>query len=289
MIWISYGCPGLLPAENHSGGWIVSTINTIGLIGAGKMATALAVAWVERGLARRIVASDPFAPARESFAKAVQATVSDDNAGVAALADVLVLAIKPQKLEEVMEPLRGNPAMAKPVISILAGASTARLEKALGHGRVVRVMPNTPCLVGESATGICAGPAATAADMAMVKSLFGAVGKVHEVPEGQLDAVTGLSGSGPAYVFQIIEALADGGVLSGLPRETALALAAQTVLGAAKMVLATGRHPGQLKDDVASPAGTTIAGLLALEQGGLRASLMNAVAAATRRSRELGG
>jgi pyrroline-5-carboxylate reductase len=150
-------------------------------------------------------------------------------------------------------------------------------------------MPNTPCLVGESATGICAGPAATAADMAMVKALFGAVGKVHEVPEGQLDAVTGLSGSGPAYVFQVIEALADGGVLSGLPRETALALAAQTVLGAAKMVLATGRHPGQLKDDVASPAGTTIAGLLALEQGGLRASLMNAVAAATRRSRELGG
>jgi pyrroline-5-carboxylate reductase len=150
-------------------------------------------------------------------------------------------------------------------------------------------MPNTPCLVGESATGFCLGSGATQADADATRTLFGAVGRVFELPEGQLDAVTGLSGSGPAYVFQIIEAMADGGVLAGLPRDIAQSLAAQTVLGAAKMVLETGRHPGQLKDDVASPGGTTIAGLLAMEQGGVRAALMNAVMAAARRSKELGG
>ena len=221
--------------------------------------------------------------------KATGATVTEDNAGVVRQADVVILAIKPQKLDEVMEPLRGTPGLSKLVVSILAGASTKKLETALGHGRVIRVMPNTPCLVGESATGFCLGAGALPADAETAKLLFGAVGKVFELPEGQLDAVTGLSGSGPAYAFQIIEALADGGVFSGLPRDVATILAAQTLFGAAKMVLETGRHPGQLKDDVASPGGTTIAGLLAMEQGGVRAALMNAVAAATRRSRELGG
>lgn len=267
----------------------MSITNTIGLLGAGKMATALAVAWKQRGLAGELIASDPHPGAREAFAKATGATVVEDNAQVVRRADVVVLAIKPQKLEEVVGPLREGPGIAKLVVSILAGASTTRLERALGHGRLVRVMPNTPCLVGESATGFCLGAGALAEDSDLVKTLFGAVGKVFEVPEGQLDAVTGLSGSGPAYVFQVIEALADGGVLAGLPRDVATTLAAQTVLGAATMVLETGRHPAQLKDDVASPGGTTIAGLQALEQGGLRAALIGAVAAAARRSRELGG
>lgn len=288
MIWFSYGKAALVASAARFGSRVVSTINTIGLVGAGKMATALAVAWKQRGLLRHLVASDPHPAAREAFAKATGAKVMEDNAGVIRQADVVILAIKPQKLEEVMAPLRGTPELSKLVISILAGASTAKLEMALGHGRVVRVMPNTPCLVGESATGFCLGAGALATDAEVARVLFGAVGRVVELPEGQLDAVTGLSGSGPAYVFQVIEALADGGVLSGLPRDVATVLAAQTVLGAAKMVLETGRHPGQLKDDVASPAGTTIAGLLAMEQGGVRAALMNAVASATRRSRELG-
>lgn len=266
----------------------MAQFGTIGLVGAGKMATALALAWKERGLTGKLVASDPFPAAREAFARATGATVTDENDKVVIQSDVVILAIKPQKLDEVLAPLRNGALASRLVISILAGISTAKLEKALGHSRVVRVMPNTPCLVGESATGFCLGAAATPADAEVTRTLFGAVGRVFELPEGQLDAVTGLSGSGPAYVFQIIEALADGGVLAGLPREIAQALAAQTVMGAAKMVLETGRHPGQLKDDVASPGGTTIAGLLAMEQGGVRASLMNAVMAAARRSKELG-
>lgn len=289
MIWFSYGLTAWVASAARLGSRAVTTINTIGLVGAGKMASALALAWKQRGLARHLVASDPHPAAREAFAKATGAAVTDDNAAVIRQADVVILAVKPQKLDEVVAPLKGTPDLSKLVISILAGASTAKLEKALGHGRVVRVMPNTPCLVGESATGFCLGAGALAADAELAKLLFGAVGRVFELPEGQLDAVTGLSGSGPAYVFQIIEALSDGGVLSGLPRDVATILAAQTVLGAAKLALETGRHPGQLKDDVASPGGTTIAGLLAMEEGGVRAALMNAVAAATRRSRELGG
>jgi len=289
MILLSYAeadrSASVLPIRRS----LVAQFGTIGLVGAGKMATALALAWKERGLAGKLIASDPYPAAREAFARVTGATVTDENASVLQLADVVILAIKPQKLDEVLAPLREGAAPPRLVISILAGISTARLEKALGHGRVVRVMPNTPCLVGESATGFCLGTGATQADADATRALFGAVGRVFELPEGQLDAVTGLSGSGPAYVFQIIEAMADGGVLAGLPRDIAQSLAAQTVLGAAKMVLETGRHPGQLKDDVASPGGTTIAGLLAMEQGGVRAALMNAVMAAARRSKELGG
>eukprot|EP00850_Spirogloea_muscicola_P009221 SM000051S17581 [mRNA] locus=s51:534066:536794:+ [translate_table: standard] len=175
------------------------------------------------------------------------------------------------------------------VVSIAAGVTLAHLQEWAGaHARVVRVMPNTPCFVGETAAAMSPGKNATEEDAALVQAIFEAVGKIHLIDEKLLDAVTGLSGSGPAYVFIAIEALADGGVAAGLPREVALSLAAQTVLGSAKMVLDSGKHPGQLKDSVASPGGTTIAGIHELEKGGFRASIINAVLAATARSKDMG-
>jgi pyrroline-5-carboxylate reductase len=176
------------------------------------------------------------------------------------------------------------------VISIAAGVSLATLAAGLGSDRrLARVMPNTPALLGEGAAGYCLGPNARESDEAIVRSCVEAVGRAFRVSESLLDAVTGLSGSGPAFVYVIIEALSDGGVRMGLPRDVATALAAQTVLGAAKMVLETGLHTGVLKDQVTSPGGTTIAGLHALERGGLRAALIDAVEAATNRSVELAG
>jgi pyrroline-5-carboxylate reductase len=175
------------------------------------------------------------------------------------------------------------------VVSVAAGVSTATIESALRAGtRVMRAMPNTAAQVGRSATGLAAGPHASPADAAAARELFEAVGRVVEVDEVHLDAVTGLSGSGPAYIFLIIEALSDAGVKVGLARTQAQDLAAQTVLGSAKLLIETGEHPGRLKDQVTSPGGTAIAGLHTLEAGGLRTTLMNAVEAATTRSRELG-
>jgi pyrroline-5-carboxylate reductase len=180
------------------------------------------------------------------------------------------------------------------IVSIAAGLRLSKIAEGLADAgrkealRLVRVMPNTPCLVGQSASGFCAGPHATAQDLQLVEQLLGAVGKAFQVEEKMLDAVTGLSGSGPAFVYVMIEALSDGGVRMGLPRNVASALAAQTVLGAAAMVLSTGEHPAVLKDRVASPGGTTIAGLQALESGGVRGALIAAVEAATKRSQELG-
>ena len=174
------------------------------------------------------------------------------------------------------------------IVSIAAGITLSTLKEAAGEGaRVVRVMPNTPCLVGETAAAMCLGGGATDEDAELVLTLFSAVGTIYRVEEKLLSAVTGLSGSGPAYVFVMIEALADGGVRAGLPRDVAQQLAAQTVLGSAKMVLETGKHPGVLKDMVTSPAGTTIAGVHQLEIGGVRAAFINAVQAATQRADEL--
>jgi len=263
---------------------------SIGFIGAGQMARALAGGFVTAGLiaADRVLAADPSPAAMKTFLEALPgARPATDNASIATGADVIVLATKPQHVAEALHGLT-RPAADKLVISIAAGVKLSTLDRALSKSRLVRVMPNTPCLVGQSASGYALGPRATPADGQLVAELLNSVGLAMAVDEELLDAVTGLSGSGPAFVYVIIEALSDAGVRMGLPRDAATLLAAQTVRGAAEMVLHTGEHPGVLKDRVASPGGTTIAGLAALESGGLRGTLMDAVAAATRRSIELG-
>ncbi len=262
-----------------------------GFIGAGKMAGALIQGLIRAGLASpaTITASDPHEPARVAIATSAGIHVSDDNREVARTADVLVLAVKPQQMRAVFEEVQPDLSARTLVISVAAGTTLATLADGLGPDcRLVRVMPNTAALVGEAAAGYCLGPNATADDEATVRAFLNAVGRAHAVPESLLDAVTGLAGSGPAFVFLMIEALSDGGVRVGLPRETATALAAQTVLGAARMVLETGLHPGVLKDQVASPAGTTIAGLRVLEERATRGAFLDAVDAATRRAKELG-
>ncbi len=262
----------------------------IGFLGAGKMATALAQGWTDAGLVspNRVVAADPLAGARESFAAGRGFRTTAGNIEVVAGSDVLVLAVKPQSMTALLDEIRPAVTPAHLVVSIAAGVTLKQLDHGLGRRRIIRVMPNTPCLVGASASGYSPCEGATAEDVALVDRLLNAVGRAFRLPEHLLDAVTGLSGSGPAFVYLVIEALSDGGVRCGLPREVATALAAQTVLGAAKMVLETATHPAALKDMVASPGGTTIAGLHALERGGVRGALMDAVEAATRRAAELG-
>ncbi|HEV2971908.1 MAG TPA: pyrroline-5-carboxylate reductase [Pirellulales bacterium] len=264
---------------------------TFGFIGAGQMAQALARGFVAAGLieGRQIVTADPVAGAVEALCQAVPgAQRMADNRRVVERAEVVFLAVKPQVVPSVLTQLKGHVGDDKLLISIAAGVRLRALADGLGTTRLVRVMPNTPCLVGLSASAYSLGAGATPADGELVAKLLGAVGRAFAVDEKLLDAVTGLSGSGPAYVYVMIEALTDGGVRMGLPREVAAALAAQTVKGAAEMVLTTGEHPAALKDRVASPGGTTIAGLQALEVGGVRAALMAAVEAATKRAIELG-
>ncbi len=263
----------------------------IGFLGAGKMAAALAKGWLAAGLAipERLRASDPLPQARTAFQKETGIAAGEDNRAVVAASDVVILAVKPQNLADLCSEIRPALTASQLVVSIAAGFTLRQLADNLGkQTRLIRVMPNTPCLVGASASAFSPSETATPADIARVERLLGAVGRAFAVPEKLLDAVTGLSGSGPAYVAVIIEALSDGGVQMGLPRDIATVLAAQTVYGAAKMLLETGLHPAQLKDMVASPAGTTSAGLAALERGGLRAALVNAVEAATLRAVELG-
>jgi pyrroline-5-carboxylate reductase len=263
----------------------------VGFLGAGQMATALAGGWIKAGLldVAKSRAADPIPEARMKFEKVTGISTVNGNRDVAAACDVLILAVKPQVLPAVLTELRSVVQPRHMVISIAAGVTIQSLAEGLGATvRLVRVMPNTPCLVEASATGYSPGTTATTADLELVAKLFEAVGKAYLVSEPLLDAVTGLSGSGPAYVYMLIEAMADGGVRCGLPRDVALALAAQTVLGAAKMILETGQHPAVLKDAVTSPGGTTIAGLQVLERAGFRAATIDAVEAATKRAQELG-
>jgi pyrroline-5-carboxylate reductase len=265
--------------------------SNIGFLGAGKMATALARGFVRAEIAfpREISASDPHPAARKNFASAVGATTGAANLDVAKSANVLILATKPDQVAAVLGEISGAFTKKHLLISIAAGVTLAKLENALPPGaRVIRVMPNTPALVGAGASAFALGENATPADGELAKKLLSAVGIAFQVKESLVDAVTGLSGSGPAYVYQFIEALSDGGVAAGLPRDIATKLAAQTVLGGAKMVLETGEHPGALKDQVTSPGGTTIEGLHALEKGKLRATVISAVRAATEKSKKLG-
>jgi pyrroline-5-carboxylate reductase len=263
----------------------------IGFLGAGKMATALATGFMRAGLvtAENLIASDPYEGARTAFAEKTGAKVVSNNGEVVSSSNVLVLAVKPDQVADVLEGIKDGIHEQQLIISIAAGITLSSLEEALGEkARIVRVMPNTPALVGASASAYALGKAAQLEDGAMAEKLLTATGLAIRVKESLLDAVTGLSGSGPAYVFMIIEALSDGGVAAGLPRDVALRLAAQTVMGSAKLVLDSGMHPGQLKDMVASPGGTTIEGIHALEEGGLRNALINAVRAASEKAEELG-
>jgi pyrroline-5-carboxylate reductase len=264
---------------------------TVGFIGAGQMARALARGFVHAGLldASQLVVADPVAAALNQFADDIPGSRRAlSNLEVAEKCSLIVLAVKPQQFAPATKDL-GSVASGKLVLSILAGVRLAQLDGVFMNSRLVRVMPNTPALVGQAASAYALGPNATAADGELVGKLLNSIGQAHRVEEKLLDAVTGLSGSGPAFVYVAIEALADGGVRMGLPRDLALALAAQTVKGAAEMVLSTGDHPAVLKDRVTSPAGTTIAGLQTLENAGFRGALIGAVEAATRRSTELGG
>jgi pyrroline-5-carboxylate reductase len=264
----------------------------LGLIGCGKMGGAL-LRGVERALgadAIQVTFSDVVPAAVDALANSLNCAVSRGTPEeAAAAADVVLLAVKPGDMPALCQSL-AKTGGSRLYLSIAAGVKVADLEKWLGQGqRVIRSMPNTPALVGQGAAAFARGGAATDADAALAAKILGAVGTADEVPEKLLDAVTGLSGSGPAYVYTVIEALADGGVLMGLPRAAALRLAAQTVAGAAAMVLETGKHPAALRDEVTSPGGTTIAGLEQLETHGLRHALIQAVRRATERSKELGG
>jgi pyrroline-5-carboxylate reductase len=255
------------------------------------MATALARGFIRAGLVTtsEVIASDPSEAARALFAKEVGAKTTASNPEVAKFADVLVLAVKPDHVAGVLADVREHFTARHCLISIAAGVPLAKIEAGLEPGaRLIRVMPNTPALVGASATAFAPGKSALPGDSELAQKLFSAVGLTFQVKEALLDAVTGLSGSGPAYAYLFIEGLSDGGVAAGLPREVATRLAAQTLLGSAKMVLETGLHPGVLKDMVTSPGGTTIEGIHELEKGKVRGTLISAVRAAADKSKKLG-
>ena len=262
----------------------------IGFLGAGAMAEALAKGLLDGGLVKPagIMMSDVSQERLALVAERMGVGASRDNRQVAAWADVLIFAVKPHLVQQVAAEAGQHLRPGSLVISIAAGITLADLERWLPQGApVVRVMPNNPCQVQAGASALAAGSAAQAGHLELARQVFGAVGLALEVPERLLDAVTALSGSGPAYVYLFIEALSDAGVLVGLPRETAAALAVQTVLGSALMAKNSGRHPAQLKEMVTSPGGTTIAALLEMEEGGFRGTVMRAVEAACERARLL--
>lgn len=266
-------------------------LRTLAFLGAGNMAEALI-----RGLIRartadpgQIIATVKRQERADELEKAWGIRTSMDNVQACHDADVVILSVKPQAMGKLLTQIAPAIDPKKLIISVAAGVPVAAIERKLGAGaRIVRAMPNTPALVGAGACAVAAGEHATEEDLKVASAIFDAVGISTVVEEALLDAVTGLSGSGPAYIFLVIEALSDAGVKVGLPRHTALKLAAQTVLGSAQLLIETHAHPGHLKDQVTSPGGTAIAGLHTLEAGGLRTTLINAVEAATRRARELG-
>ena len=263
----------------------------IGVIGAGKIGSAIMRGVIGAGLVgkKQVMASDVSKALRQSAATELGIEATPSNAKVCEFADIVILAVKPQIVDSVLKEIAGKLGKAKLLVSVAAGVPLERIEKNLAKGaRVVRVMPNIPCVVGAGASCYAGGAHATAKDLEGVGSILNSFGVGLPLEEKYLDAVTGLSGSGPAYVFLFIESLADGGVQVGLSREVALKLALQTVYGSARMALESGKHLGELRDEVTSPGGTTIAGLYALEKGGMRGTVMEAVLQATRRSQELG-
>jgi pyrroline-5-carboxylate reductase len=260
----------------------------LGVIGGGVMGSAIVSRLLSQGIyqATEILISEPTLQQRESLQQQYGVGVTGDN-NLATIAPVLLLAIKPQIFAKVVGEL-SQPSPTQLIISILAGVSIAQLEQTFPDRAVIRAMPNTPATVGMGMTAISAGNQVSAAQLELATQLFKAVGEVVTVPESLMDAVTGLSGSGPAYVAIAIEALADGGVAAGLPRQIADKLALQTVLGTAQLLNESQLHPAQLKDRVTSPGGTTITGVAKLEQAGFRSALIEAVIAAAKRSRQLG-
>ena len=262
----------------------------IGIIGGGNMAEALIKGLLSGGVpATLLMVAEPMEERRAYLNDRHGVAVMAENTTVAASSDIIILAVKPQIASWVLQEICSVTPAGTTLISIMAGVTTASIEAAFsGAVSVVRVMPNTPALVMEGASAIAPGLHASADDVSVTRRIFELVGKTWVVEEKQLDAVTGLSGSGPAYVMTFIEALSDAGVKNGLPRDVATGLACQTVFGSAKLLLETREHPALLKEKVTSPGGTTIAGLHSLERDAFRGGVMNAVDAATARSRELG-
>jgi len=263
----------------------------VGFVGAGNMGEALIKGLTEANLVppEAIYATDVRLERMRELDRQYGIQVASNNAELVRHADVVILAVKPQIIDPVLREIAAAVTRRKLVISIAAGVSIAKLRAGLGkEARLIRVMPNTPALVLEGVTAIAKGDGLEPGDLDIAGEIFSAVGRVVVLDEELMDAVTGLSGSGPAYVAVVIESLADGGVKMGLDRITAMTLATQTVLGAAKLLLETGLHPGALKDMVSSPGGTSIAGISALEEGGIRTTFIKAVERATQRSRELG-
>ena len=263
----------------------------IGFIGAGQMAKSLAFGIANsNGDDLQLFISDPNDAACESFASLIgdRSSVSrvNNNAKLVESSELVFLAVKPQYLETALADVKfeNNPL----VVSIVAGVRMFQLERLTGISRIIRVMPNTPCQIGKGVSAIAAGPDVKSSETKLIKGILATVGAVVELEESLMDSVTGLSGSGPAYVFTFIEALIDGAVLTGMPRATARHLAIETVIGAASMLQQSEEHPAVLRDRVTSPGGTTIEGLKALEENSFRDAVMSAVQAATERSRELG-
>ncbi|MBP5265630.1 MAG: pyrroline-5-carboxylate reductase [Lachnospiraceae bacterium] len=267
----------------------------IGFIGCGNMGSAMIGGILKNGLAGKseIIASCKSEGTKERITKELGITVTLDSVEVAEKADIIFLAIKPYQFDAVLPQINGKLAADQIVISVAAGKSLSMIETALmsievaGKLKVVRAMPNTPALVGEAMTAITPNANLDAEDIERVKALFESFGQVEVVPESMMNAVIGVSGSSPAFIYMLIEAMADAAVVEGMPRAQAYKFAAQSVLGSAKMVLETGTHPGALKDAVCSPGGTTIAGVAALEKSGFRGSVMEGIRATVAKAEEM--
>lgn len=262
----------------------------IGFIGLGNMAKAMIGGMLSKGIAKpeNIMGTAKTEKSRRDVKEKYGIEVLENNAAVASAADIVILAIKPQMFEEVISGIRSSVRDDALVISIAAGKTIAQIEEGFGRNlKLVRCMPNTPAMVGEGCSGVCRNEYVTEEEMRQCMELLESFGIAEEVPEKLMDAVVGVSGSSPAFVFMFLEALADGAVKAGMPRGQAYRFAAQTVLGSAKLMLETGKHPGELKDMVCSPAGTTIEGVQVLEDMGLRSAVMNAVEACAEKSKKM--